>query len=230
MKAHYLQHVPFEDPGYISEFFGENNIPFTGTKLFENNTFPDINTFDILIVMGGPMGIFDYEEFPWLKDEQDFIKKAISSDKKIIGICLGAQLIAYSLGADIYKNKYKEIGWFPLKKDFYLEDSFLKDIIPENFTAFHWHGDTFDLPEGAISIASSEACKNQGFIYNDKVFAFQFHLESTEKSIHLLIENCEDELDGSRYVQDKERLYDKSFLQESNLLMKRILKKFITEK
>ena len=170
------------------------------------------------------MGVYDEEKFSWLKDEKKFIRESIDSGKRIIGICLGAQLIAAVLGAEVTKNRFREIGWFHVKISHQLKSSIFSSILPEEFEAFHWHGDTFKIPDGAMPLGSTEACENQGFVYNGKVLALQFHLETTYESAAALIKNCSDELDGSRYVQSVEEIMSQvNKFEKINLIMGRIL-------
>jgi GMP synthase-like glutamine amidotransferase len=231
MKIHSLQHIEFETEGTIAEWIEEKKHTLSTTHIYKNENFPVIDDFDFLIIMGGPMNIYEYEKYPWLRAEKAFIKETISSGKAVIGICLGAQLIADVLGATMSKNNYKEIGWFPvhisketgLSKEKGPETPILKDI-PEEFIAFHWHGDTFNLPEGSKRLFSSEACKNQGFIYGDRIIGLQFHLEMSNRTIGNLIENCSDELIEGKYIQsEKEMLNKDSYIAESNQLMFRLL-------
>jgi len=198
MRIHYLQQVPFEDPAYFFEWAKKNNVPITGTHCYREATYPDISSFDCLLIMGGPMSIHDEIEYPWLSKEKIVIKSCLDAGKKIIGICLGAQLLAEILGATVMQNDQKEIGFFPIQ--FNAPKLGLKD---ETLLAFHWHGETFNIPEGANHLAESEACKNQAFMYKDQVLAFQFHLESTTESIHKLIDNCRTEIIVDSYVQDE---------------------------
>ncbi|MDQ7055614.1 MAG: type 1 glutamine amidotransferase [Persephonella sp.] len=166
MRLHYIQHVHFETPANIFRWAEKKNYTISGTKLFLGEKLPPLEQFDFLIVMGGPMGVYDEDKFPWLTQEKKFIEQCIKADKKILGICLGAQLIADVLGARVYKNSHKEIGWFPV----YLTEEGKKSQsfkgFPREFTAFHWHGDTFEVPKGAVHTAFSEGCKNQSFEYN----------------------------------------------------------------
>ncbi|HEY5653333.1 MAG TPA: type 1 glutamine amidotransferase, partial [Pontiella sp.] len=135
-------------------------------------------------------------DYPWLKAEKELIIQAVHAGKTILGVCLGAQLIADALGAKVYSGPHKEIGWFPIQ-------CFNSDLIwPENqLTVFHWHGDTFDLPKGAKRIASSAACKNQAFIVKDRILGLQFHMETTLEGIETLIENCGHELVEAPFIQ-----------------------------
>lgn len=224
MKVHYIQHVHFEGLSSIKSYMEENNHEFSCTRLYQGEALPPVNDFDWLIVMGGPMGIYDDENYPWLNAEKKFIKSVISSKKIVLGICLGAQLIADVLGAKVQTNKHREIGWFNISRLPGTDNTILSSVIPDNSIVFHWHGDTFDIPEGAISLAESEACKNQGFILNNRVLALQFHLETTMESATALIENCRDELDGSLYVQSEQKmLSDKQRFTDINQIMFSIL-------
>ncbi len=201
MRVHYLQHVPFEGLSSIAPVLIEKGHQLSSTHLYDAALLPAIDEIDWLIVMGGPMGIYDHETYPWLVDEKHFIKAAIDAGKVVLGICLGAQLIADVLGAKVYQNKHREIGWFNINRLSGVDDTILADVLPGRVEVFHWHGDTFDIPDGAVSLAESEACPRQGFIFDNRVVGLQFHLEVTAESATALIEHCGDELDGSDYVQ-----------------------------
>ncbi|MBN2162654.1 MAG: type 1 glutamine amidotransferase [Pontiellaceae bacterium] len=201
MKLHYLQHVPFEGLGYIETWARHNDMEISVSRLHANDPLPAPDLFDWLVIMGGPMGIYDHDEYPWLPEEKVFIRQAIDAGKTVLGICLGAQLIADVLGAKVYPGPQKEIGWFPIRR---ADDA--PDLIPETLTVFHWHGDTFDIPDGAVKLASSEPGINQGFVYNERVVALQFHLESTQASIEALLEHCADELVDAPTIQTAEQI------------------------
>ena len=201
-----MQHVSFEGLGSIEAVLKESSYSISVTRMFANEPFPEISDIDWLIVMGGSMGVHDDKAYPWLKTEKQFIKNVIQSGKVVLGICLGAQLIAEVMDAQVYKNKYREIGWFDINFNPNLNHTLLKDIFPKQIEVFHWHGDTFDIPEDAIPIASSEATPNQGFIFDNRVIALQFHLETTPESAKALIDNCSNELDGSKYVQNEQEI------------------------
>ncbi len=159
--------------------------------------------------MGGPMGIYDHDEYPWLAAEKAFIKEVIDQNKPVLGICLGAQLIADVLGADVRPGTHKEIGFYecrasvPLASD---ERGSRSAFFSESFIAFHWHGDTFGIPEGAVRLASSEATQNQAFLYKDNVLALQFHLETTEESLMRLYKNAADEIEDAPFIQCLEEM------------------------
>ncbi len=228
MKIHCIQHVEFENPGTIVEWIEERKYSSSTTHLYENENFPKPENFDLLIIMGGPMNIYEYDKYPWLREEKAFIKETIFAGKAVLGICLGAQLLADVLKAQVFKNKYKEIGWFPVFTAKNEEsEAHLLEGIPEKFTAFHWHGDTFSLPEGAKKLFVSEACENQGFIYKDRVIGLQFHLEMNNRAIENVIENCRNELIEEKYIKKEKEMLDKdSYLEESKILIFRLLDNF----
>jgi len=224
MRVHYLQHVPFENLGSMENYFLSRGYQISSTKLYSEENFPGLEDFDWLIIMGGPMGVYDEDRFPWLKNEKRFISDVIEAGKVLLGVCLGAQLIASVLGAKVYKNRFREIGWFPITRSETAAETILGKVLPETLEVFHWHGDTFDIPQGATLLASSEACHNQGFVIENRIVGFQFHLETTMEAAKKLINECSDELDGSRYVQSKEQmLSDTTKFAKINTVMESIL-------
>lgn len=231
MKIHYLQHVSFEDIAYIGDWAKENGIHLSRTRLYKDDPYPFLSDFDVLIIMGGPMGIYDEQEFPWLRIEKQYIKKAIENNKIVMGICLGAQLIASVLGAQVFRNSHKEIGWFPVRKTLQAQHTSFDSILPDGFMAFHWHGDTFKIPHGALHLAESEACKNQAFVYQSNVVAVQFHLESTPESIDSLIGNCENEFISAPFIQTSDQIR-KGYQQikSSNKIMAQLLNYLILKR
>jgi GMP synthase-like glutamine amidotransferase len=225
LRIHCFQHVAFEGLGYIETWATQNGHILSSTKFFEEEfTFPNLSDFDWLIIMGGPMGVYNEEKYAWLKSEKEFIRNSIEADKTVIGICLGSQLIASALGAKVYPNKEKEIGWFPLTKtNEGKANPFISDL-PDEFTTFHWHGDTFDLPNGATHLLKTDICPNQAFLYKDNVIGLQFHLEVTEQTIALMLENGASELKNSNFIQSIEEIQTgKRYIGQSNEIMKTIL-------
>ncbi len=200
MRIHYLQHVPFEDLANIEAWARKKGHEVSGTMLFSDEPLPGPDEFDWLVIMGGPMNVYEDDLYPWLIREKEFIRRAMADDKVVLGICLGAQLMAEILGARVCRNNYREIGWFHVKLTPEALSSMVFSVLPEEFVAFHWHGDTFEIPPGAVRMAESQACKNQAFQIGRSV-GLQFHLESSMDSIDHLILNCSDELVESRYVQ-----------------------------
>ena len=224
MNIHFLQHVPFEGLGSIAPWIETKNYHIHTTRLFNNDPLPDVQDFEGLIVMGGPMGIYDYTEYPWLRDEKNLIRESVENGKKVLGICLGAQLIADVLGSKIYKNKHKEIGWFPIEKSAEAKRSAIDSLLPDKLEVFHWHGDTFNIPKDAVQLFSSEACANQAFIYNENILALQFHLEMMYQNCEEIIKYGLNDLTPGPYVQSAdEMLRDKERFNHTNILMNKIL-------
>lgn len=206
MRVHYLQHAPFEGLGHIEHWLDRKQYSVSSTKLYMGQALPTLDKFDALIVMGGPMGIYDDTQHPWLIEERSYIKSAIDEGKTTLGVCLGAQLVADALGASIYANTEKEIGWFTVRKTSNANHSVFGDTLPQNFTAFHWHGDTFDLPAGGIPLLSSDACRNQAFSFNDRVLALQFHMEFTAEMSKDWVNAGRHELTAGKYIQSSEKI------------------------
>lgn len=206
MRIHSLQHVPFEDIGSMASDFAARDFSVTSTHWYRGDLAPELHSFDALIVMGGPMGIYDEAIYPWLADEKILIKQAIEAGKIVIGICLGAQLIADVLGGKVTRNAHKEIGWLPLQILPEASSHPIAQILAKYPEVFHWHGDTFAIPANAVHIARSEGCANQAFVFNANVFGFQFHLETTPTSASALIANCAEDIDGSRFTQSAESM------------------------
>lgn len=223
MHAHYFQHVPFEGLGCMEAWLQEAGYEISVTRWYAGERAPDPVEIDLLIAMGGPMSVNDEASFPWLREEKDFIRRWVEADRSLLGVCLGAQLIASALGARVYPNPVKEIGWFPVTAVNPVGGTAFR--FPSEQRVFHWHGETFDLPAGAIHLARSAGCEHQAFQVGRRVIGLQFHLETTPGTAAALIANCRNELVPDRYVQDETMLLDEP--QESyraiNALMARLL-------
>lgn len=222
MHVHVLQHVPFEGLGSIEAWLQQRNMSISYTRLYESDNFPPLSGIDLIIALGGPMSVNDEAALPWLRAEKRFIADAIADNKAVLGICLGSQLIANALGARVYPAAEKEIGWFPI----FAEPAMLDALaFPATAEVFHWHGETFDLPSGAVLLASSTACRHQAFQYGTRVIGLQFHLETTPDSADAIIRHCADELVPQRFVQSEAELRNAGPGQyvEINALMAAIL-------
>jgi GMP synthase (glutamine-hydrolysing) len=201
MNIHYFQHVPFEGLGSIEQWMKSKSARISSTKFYEDAYIPKVHEIDWLIIMGGPMSVNDEQVYPWLHAEKKFIADAIANGKIVLGICLGAQLIASALGSKVYLNRNPEIGWFPIELLDQKENPKLKNIFPSPLEVFHWHGETFDLPAHAVHLARSEGCDNQAFCIGDRVLGLQFHLEITPATVKSLIGQCQSDLIPGRYIQ-----------------------------
>jgi GMP synthase (glutamine-hydrolysing) len=191
-----LQHIHCETPGIISECLDTKGFVTESIRTFEGEPIPQSMAHASgLIIMGGPMSVYDHARFPFLLDEQRLIEKALKDDKPVLGVCLGSQLLAAALGAEVKPGARKEIGWHPVTLTDSADDDALWKELPARFTAYHWHGDVYDLPQGAVSLASSELTDCQGFRYGANAYGFLFHMEVTEKIIQHMVKEFSGELE-----------------------------------
>jgi GMP synthase-like glutamine amidotransferase len=198
MRAYVLQHVPFEDIGNIRYWLDQQQAEIHYCRIYANEPLPDLNAVDLLIVLGGPMSVNDESHYPWLKAEKAFLKQVIAAEIPVVGICLGAQLIACCQEGRVYSNYAKEIGWFNITTVPTTADVL---VLPHTMNVFHWHGETFELPPNAVLLASSEGCNNQIFQLGKRVIGLQCHLETTEENARSIVQHCADELVGGRFIQ-----------------------------
>lgn len=230
MRLLILQHVPFEGPAAIARWTQQRNHSTKYINCSNQPAYPSLCEFDVLIIMGGPMSVND--ALPWIATEINFIQQAIANNKIVLGVCLGAQMIAAAMGARVRKNQHKEIGWFQVEQVINpTPDSQLEKILPSSFTCLHWHGDTFDIPKGATHLYSSAACKNQAFIFNNKVVGLQFHLEFDIATTQRVADASTAELAaGGPFVQSiGEILADSQRFETANSLMFKLLDELIGE-
>jgi GMP synthase-like glutamine amidotransferase len=189
----------------IEVWANEKGYPVRKTLLHEGEELPLLSSFEWLVIMGGPMGVHDEKQYPWLVQEKKFIRQSIATGKIVLGVCLGAQLIADAMGGKVTKNPHNEIGWHKVLMADEARHSPIFQALPHEFLAFQWHGDTFSIPTGARKLAYSEACQDQAFEIG-RAIGLQFHLESSKESIELLIENCGGDLTEGKYVQDAAKI------------------------
>jgi GMP synthase (glutamine-hydrolysing) len=206
MSVLIIKNVVSEGPGTITEFLKGNEIPFRIVEAGLGEPIPSLDNFSYVVIMGGPMAVYEMEQYPFLKDVGSTIEKAFKMNKKVLGICLGAQLMAHVLGARVYQGDKKEIGWLPIEPtiDGARDEVFRQAIESTAHTmVLQWHGDTFDIPSGGVRLASSRDYPNQAFRYNNS-YGLQFHIEVTPDIIK---EWFQDREDFHEILKDTERLY-----------------------
>ena len=221
MRLHVLQHVPFEGLGHIDSWIRRRGHRLTLSRLYEGAKLPDPEAFDRLVILGGPLNIHEEAAYPWLVEEKALIRAALAAGKSAVGICLGAQLLADGLGSRVYAGSHREIGWFPVRLTAAGQRTALTEGLPAVTTVFHWHGDTFDLPPGAVHLFASEACANQAFLLDNRILGLQFHLESTPETVQQLLTHCRDELIPGPFIQGVAQIADtvpERFARINNLL------------
>jgi GMP synthase (glutamine-hydrolysing) len=184
-KIYVLQHHPVESLCNIADALEGAALAWQYIHVNEGQSVPaSMKGAGGLVVLGGPMSVYQTERYPWLGDEMRLIEDAVKSNLPVLGICLGAQILAAALGAKVDRNPNgKEIGWHPISLSDAAKDDRLMRDLPATMTPFHWHGDIFDLPPGAASLASSDKTPCQAFRHGDKTYGFQFHFEVTHQSI-----------------------------------------------
>ena len=227
MRIACLQHAPFEGPAALGGWAATQGHPLSLARLFANEPAPPLDSFDTLVILGGPMSANDEDRFDWLRPEKQFIRNSIERGKRVLGICLGAQLIANTMGARVFPNSQREIGWFPVQRTAESAGHSAFAALPRTFTPLHWHGETFELPSGATREARSEGCAHQAFSIGNHVLGLQFHLESTPESAEALARNCPGDLTPGRFVQAPHTLLSAhARFHESNRLMGLVLEGF----
>ncbi len=207
MKVIIIKHIDIEGPGTIGDFLDDNNIPYEIIDVFDGESLPDsLAGISAVVILGGPMNVYEEDKYPFLKAEDVFLKEVIEKDVPTLGFCLGAQLIAKAKGAAVKKNPEKEIGWFKVS----LTDNGLNGPLFQDFSreidVFQWHGDTFEIPDGGSRLAGSEICPNQAFRIGDNIYGLQFHVEVTGNMIEQWIDAYKEELESLKGLVDPDEI------------------------
>lgn len=209
-----IKNIETEGPGTIEDFLRKEKMPFTIVELGSGETPPALEKFTTLIVLGGPMGVYEMDRYPHLMTASRIIREALNREIKVLGVCLGSQMLAHCLGAEVYPGPQKEIGWFHIE----LTGDGLKDPLMRRlamhprvgdfwrrFKVFHWHGDTFDLPAGSVRLAGSHLYENQAFRFGKNAYGFQFHIEVT---MEMITDWFKDLPDVKKMIEETEQIYD----------------------
>lgn len=214
MSVLILKNIPSEGSGTIEGFLLKNGIHYRVVDCGKEE-IPESNGFDVLVMMGGPMSVNEEEIYPYIKREMALVKDFIAEGKKVFGVCLGAQIMAKALGAKVYAGPEKEIGWYDIEiTEDGLRDSLVKKLAVQPgtgdfrkmFKVFHWHGETFDIPDGAVRLVKSAIYPNQAFRYGDNAYALQFHIEVTRDMVFEWLKN--EPVDMSRVKCQTDSVYD----------------------
>jgi len=224
MKVQIVQHIECEGPGYLEDFLHDNGIEYEIARMYEGEQLPD--NFDVLIVLGGPMNVYAEERYPYLKRLNTTIKNFVIAGGLYLGFCLGGQILAKALGAKVRRSQTKEIGNFEIQlTDGGVEDPLFKGFNTV-FPALEWHGDTFEIPAGAIKLGESTLCANQAFRFKN-AYGLQFHLEATPEMLAEWVKVYEDELkeegiDVAALIEETKRKVD-IYRESSNQLFANFL-------
>lgn len=210
MNVLIIKNISSEGPGTIEEYLRAEKLNYSVVDLNRGERLPDLNEFTHLVVMGGPMAVYEMDRYPHLRDEAKLIERAIRSKIRVLGICLGAQMVAHVLGARVYAGDRQEIGWYQATITAEgMKDGLMHTLAVQGAASavvFQWHGDTFDLAEGAVRLASSELFPNQAFRYSDRVYGLQFHIEVTPEIVLDWLKN-ERSVDRDSVREESNRLY-----------------------
>jgi len=202
MRVLCLTHIAFEGPGRIAAWVDARGHQLNVMRTDLAGKYPDVEFTDMVVAMGGPMSVND--SHPWLREEMAYLEQVLRAKKPVLGVCLGAQLLARIFGARVYAAGAKEIGWWPTRSVSAEADSALP--LPPIFHPLHWHGETFDLPSGAVRLAESNAIANQAFSMNRHVMGLQFHIEATPESVADIVAGAGTDIDGGNWQQPAEQI------------------------
>lgn len=231
MSVLFLKHIDIEGPGTMAEFLDKKSIQYKVVDVSACDVLPiDPKQYRAIVILGGPMNVYEEDKYSFLKDEDELIKSALKNDIPMLGLCLGAQLIAKAVDAKVRKSPEKEIGWFKVNlTDDGIEDPLFQGLESE-IDVFQWHGDTFDIPDKGLHIALSKACLNQAFRYNDNVYALQFHLEVTKDMVREWLDAYSNEIASMSDIVNREEIigqtesFSDAYKNQANLFYENFLK------
>ncbi len=211
MKMLIVTHASFEKPGSIQSWAERNNYQITEIRPYKGDALPNVDDFDFVVVMGGPQSPLEIDKAPYLKDEINMLSDALKLNKRIIGVCLGAQLISEALGARTERSPYREIGCYPLELLCDAKADPVFNQFQNNLDVMHWHSDMPGLPEGAVLLAKSEGCPRQIYRYGDRVYGFQCHFELTKELVLEMVKKCPNDLKAGKYIMMEQELMNVNY-------------------
>jgi len=219
MRIHAIIHAPFEKLGIIESWILKRSYILSTTHTYNGEPLPDTSSFDFLIIMGGPQSPLKLDQYPYLRNEIELAKQTIKSNKSLLGICLGAQIIGEALGAKTQTSPNKEIGSYPIEvtKEGFKDPLF--QLFPEKFDVMHWHNDMPGIPDGSILLAKSEGCPHQAFCYGDRTYGLQFHLEMSAELVKGMVDHCPDDLLHGKYVRSRDELLSTDYQSINNRML-----------
>ena len=213
-----LQNVECEGLGSLANILTSHGYDYKIVQLAKGEGTPQtLENYAGLIILGGPMNVYQTGQFPFLLDTDRLIKQAININKPLLGICLGSQLIAKALNTKVYAGEKKEIGWLPISLTNQGKTDPLFNQLPSKLTVFHWHGDTFNLPSGTIHLASSNLFQNQAFRLGKTCYALQFHLEVTSEMINTWLDEYQNELDSLKEIVNPQQIQQQTNIEAKSL-------------
>jgi GMP synthase (glutamine-hydrolysing) len=219
MRIHTIIHASFEKAGVIESWAINQGHDFSSTHTYKSEKLPDASTIDFLVIMGGPQSPTELDEYPYLRDEINLTKEVINQNKAVLGVCLGAQIIAESLGAKTERSPNKEIGVYPILLTKDGESDPIFKMFPKSFDVMHWHNDMPGIPQGGVLLAHSEGCPRQAIRYGDRVYGLQCHMEMTRELIKGMVEHCKGDLKPGKYVQDATQLVENDMSEINNKMI-----------
>lgn len=206
MKMLIVTHASFEKPGSIQSWAERNNHKITEVKPYKGESIPDVTDFDFVVVMGGPQSPLEIDKAPYLKNEIRMLSEALQQNKRIIGVCLGAQLIGEALGAKTERSPFREIGCYPLEILPEAKDDPIFGKLDQKVNVMHWHSDMPGMAAGAVLLAKSDGCPRQIYRYGDRVYGFQCHFELTKELVAEMTVHCPNDLATGKYIMTKDEL------------------------